>query len=208
MAADTTAFAGLQYSVFRIDSVEPVESNQMASGAITASLGDPLWVVTMTLADGPSALSRASDAVLSRLRRPGQTLTVYDPTVNGPAADPKGILLGESAPVIGDLDADGVSLTIEALPAGYVLSPGDWLGVTVGSVPQLYRVVIGAQADASGTTPLIEVEPPIRFDVTEGLALTLVRPVMLARVVTYTSPQRTPWSARGWNLVLEQVFTA
>ncbi|MBN8295011.1 hypothetical protein JI664_23800, partial [Rhodobacter sp. NTK016B] len=60
---------------------------------------------------------------MSRLRRPGQRIDVFDPFRNGPAADPGGILLDGTTITIAALNADGVSLRLDGLPGRYTITP-------------------------------------------------------------------------------------
>ncbi|MDI7923409.1 hypothetical protein [Ferirhizobium litorale] len=57
---------------------------------------------------------------------------------------------------VGSLGSSGKELTIEGLPAGFVVSPGDMIRI---GTRNLHQVVAGATADGSGTAALVEVRP-------------------------------------------------
>ncbi|WP_370342876.1 hypothetical protein [Pararhodobacter marinus] len=189
------------------DLIEPQEFNRPAGGgAIPASLGDPLWTARVEFAPALPAAANHWRSALSRLRRPGQRIDAFDPFRNGPAADPGGILLDGATISIAALNADGVSLRLAGLPGRYTITPGDYLGVTVSGVPYLFRAVTGVTSFAGGYADFFEVEPWLPPEVTVGLAVTLVRPVMRGQVIEYQPGMRELDHVSGGFLTLQQVF--
>lgn len=181
---DTTFFGGLRVTGVMMMLSDPQEINRLGDGSILkASLGAALWAGEATLPSGPHRQQAEAEARLARLMRAGETLLVYDPRSNGPAADPGGVILGASTPTIHTLDADNRRMRVTGLPVGYQLTAGDWIGWTYGSSPvryALHRLETDATADGTGLTPLFAVEPFIRPGATVGAAVVLVRPPMKA----------------------------
>lgn len=103
-----------------------------------------------------------------------------------PRADPDGSILGAAVPVIEAIGGNNKSLSLSALPAGYVISVGDALAFDFGSSPT-YRAYHTANetvaADGTGVTPIFEVRPHLRPGVSEGLAVALVRPAAKVIIV-------------------------
>lgn len=181
---DTTFFGGLKVTNVMMMLSDPQEISRLGDGSILkASLGAALWTGEATLPSGPHRLQSEAEVRLARLMRAGETLLVYDPRSNGPAADPGGAILGASTPTIHTLDADNRRLRVQGLPVGYQLSVGDWIGWTYGGSPVRYaahRIETAAVADGSGLTPLFAVEPFTRPGVTVGTAVNLIRPPIKA----------------------------
>lgn len=104
---------------------------------------------------------------------------VWNPRQPYPQADPDGTILGSNTPTINLVGDDNKSLKVEGLPAGYVLTRGDWFGVDYLSPTRraLYRVVDATvTADGSGVTPQFQVSPHIRTGLTAGDAVLLAKP--------------------------------
>lgn len=166
----------------------PIETSQLADGTIIkASLGAALWRGTVKLAPAYAEDAAAVEAFLSVLQRPGASFFVYDPRRIGPRSDPNGTALASAAPQIASINANNREMALSGLPANFVISAGDMLSFAYGSSPTryaLHRVVVGATANASGTTPQFEVSPLIRSGATAGTNVTLVRPFCKAVVLT------------------------
>lgn len=188
MGTDTTFFGLLPIETSRFSLSEPVESNRLASGEVlTASLGAALWQGEVTLSRRRSDAVQEIEARIDRLLRPGEYFEAYDVRRNGPKSDEGGVILGASTPTIDTLGGDNKSLSLTGLPAGYVLSAGDYIGWNYGSSPvrtALHRLVTGATADGLGVTPSFEVAPYIRSGVSAGAGVTLVRPVIKAKLTS------------------------
>jgi hypothetical protein len=163
--------------VFLPDMVEM--SRNGAGELLSASLGARLWRGEFTLAPRPHQTLAGVEAQLRALLQPGASFMVADPRVVGPASDPSGTILGAASVVIATLNVNNRELTLSGLPAGYVITRGDYLSFIYGSSPVRYamhQVVVGGTASGAGVSPSIEVTPYIRAGAATGATVTLVRP--------------------------------
>lgn len=207
---DTSFFAETCVLSVRWHLDEPVETAQLSGGQIIrASLGAALWRGDVELRTNYHAQQAGLEARLARLSRPGQTLLAWDPRHNGPIADPGGVWLGAAAPVIHTLDPDNLRLRVSGLPAGYVLSRGDYLGFTYGSNPTryaLHRLDQSATASGAGLTPLFEVAPHIRPGAQTGAAVALIRPPIRAVLLAAEYGQSELNVTKGARFAVQQVL--
>lgn len=126
-----------------------------------------------------------TEALLARLEEPDASLLIYDLRKPYPASDPTGSV-ASSAVKIASLGADGWSLALTGLPAGYTLTRGDLLAFQYGANPIRYayhRLVTGAVASGTGVTPSFEVVPAIRPGAAIDAAVSLVKPPLKARLI-------------------------
>jgi hypothetical protein len=172
-------FGGLKVTRVELYDRQPQEFSRTAGGSILrASLGASLWVGSVTMPSSRHDGQMETDAILSVLARPGASFFVTDPRRDGPKSDPDGAIYGSSTPSILSLDADNKRLSLQGLPANYVLQRGDMLSFQYGSPVQyaLHRIVQGGTANGSGSTGLIEVTPFIRPGAAALDPVQLVRP--------------------------------
>lgn len=173
-------FGGLPIGPVRMWLDEPVETSRLGDGTvITSSLGEALWKGEARLEPGHHADLARVESALSKLQRPGESFLAYDRRFNGPIADPGGLILGASAPVLHTVNADNKRIRVSGLPSGYLLTDGDYIGWQYGSPTRyaLHRLVTGATASGAGLTPLFEVAPFVRSGfVTGTTAVVLIRP--------------------------------
>ncbi|MBL9046803.1 MAG: hypothetical protein JNK34_05745 [Tabrizicola sp.] len=172
----------LNFDVLRLGG--GLQSQNTGDGEVIQSrTGQRLWEGDVALVAGPD--HAATEALLTALQDPGRSFMIEAHDRPFPLRDPNGALLGASAPIIATLPAGGRSMTVSGLPAGYVLSPGDYISFTRGSPVrhELIKVVTGAVANGSGVTPEFEVSPGIRPGTTVSTALRLARPQFRAMIV-------------------------
>jgi len=116
-------------------------------------------------------------------------------TVDPTSSTPRGAVTG--SPLANSAISPAVNLArerllyVKALPLGTtgVFKAGDWVGVTVDSLPRLHKVLVDADSDGAGLATL-DIWPALRGDVADGSA------------IVYSSPQgtfrmagnRAPWS--------------
>ncbi|MBY6091080.1 hypothetical protein [Maritimibacter alkaliphilus] len=152
---------------------------------ITHRIGARLWTGEITLDKDRHRELAAVEALIALLEEPGASFLLHDKRQVGPRADPDGTVLGAAEPLIADLATDMSGLSLQGLPEGYSLSPGDYLGFSYGSAPTrhaLHRLVTGGTASASGTTPTLSVVPALRLGVAPGTPVQLVSPSCKARL--------------------------
>jgi hypothetical protein len=207
---DATFWGLLKLSSARWFLNDPQEVTRFADGSIISqSLGAALWQGEAQLSPAYHSSAAELEARLAKLSGPGQSFFAYDPRYNGPKGDPGGVVLGASTPTIHTLDADNKRLRVAGLPAGYALSAGDYIGWQYGSNPTryaLHRLVTGATADGAGLTPLFEVYPHIRPGVITTTAVSLVRPVIKARVLSSGYGAGVPLITQGSTFQFTQVL--
>lgn len=149
---------------------------------IGAALGSRLW-------EGEAVVAAAHDpgeteAILAALQAPGRSFLATAHKRPLPLLDPAGLVMA-AAPVIASLPAGGRSLTLSGLPAGYALSPGDYLSFTRDTPVrhEMHQIVTGATASGAGVTAEFEVVPGIRPGVVVGAAVVLIRAVFRATII-------------------------
>ena len=156
------------------------ETTTRGGAVIRTGIGAALWTGRASLAPAYHRDAAAVEALLAELTQPGQSVLAYDPRYNGPRMDPAGVILGAATPTIHTLNPDNRRMRVAGLPAGYVLSAGDYIGWQYGANPvryALHRVTGAATASGAGLTPLFSVTPHIRTGASVGAAVALVRPV-------------------------------
>lgn len=180
MTTNTTFFGGLKVASVQWSLSRATKDTRTRGGSvIRAEQGAALWTGSATLVPGYHAGQGEIEALLAELTAAGQFILAYDPRYNGPRMDPGGVILGNATPTIHTLDADNRRMRVTGLPAGYVLSVGDYLGFTYGSNPTryaLHRITSAATASGAGLTPLFSVTPHIRPGAAVAGAVTLLRP--------------------------------
>lgn len=157
-----------------------------AGETITATLGTRLWEGSATLGKMSYEEIAQAEVYLTALQHPGCSFMAYDRRRPAPASDPDGAILGGIVPTIASLAANNREMSLGNLPAGYVLSVGDYLSFSYGTAPvrqALHRVVTQVNADAGGTTPVFEVTPHIRPGASIGAAVDLLNPACKAIIV-------------------------
>lgn len=180
--------AALKVARVRFAPVEQMEVTGMASGQVLrADLAPRLWRGEIALAPAYHADAAATEALLSVLASPGASFMLADPRYRGPVADPGGVMLGGAAPEILAVEStDARILSLEGLPAGYVLRRGDMLGFAYEddaetTLHALHRIVTAETiASAEGETGWIQVVPPLQPGAEAGLAVNLINPQIKA----------------------------
>ena len=83
---------------------------------------------------------------------------------------------------LASINANRKAITVSALPAGFGLSVGDYISITVGSRKDLHQIMEAATA-AAGTTTEFEVRPHLWPDVTVTKAVAVKQPACLMAIV-------------------------
>lgn len=171
--------------------------------------GARLWRVNCAMPPLRNADAAEVRAMMHYLRGAGTTCVVRPKPNPYPAYDPDGTILGASAVTIYDLIAGNRELRLQGLPAGYVLTPGDYLSFNYGTDPIRYafhQIVVGGTTAGTGITPNIEVVPPIRPGAAVGEAVRLGRPLMKTVVVDGDIGTSGPRITDGMSLTLQQTL--
>ncbi len=197
-----TFLDGLCIAQAKFDLTESVAANRQGSGEVlTHKTGVSLWAGSISLRSHRIADAEAIKAKVSVLRRPGFAFFIEPYGKEFPRLDPTGSILGVSTPTIQSVAGNNRDLTIQGLPVGYVLSPGDYLSFpyTVASIGRtaLHQIVVGGTANGSGVAT-VEVTPLLRTGAVAGLAVTLKHPICKA-VVEPGSFEPGTMSNRRWT---------
>lgn len=158
-------------------------------------VGTRLWRAEVAPID--RLLSETRSALTALIRNPAASFLAYDPARPGPLLDPSGAALSGFSPVIASLPAGNREVSLSGLPAGYVLSPDDYLAWTYGADPvryALHQIVSGGTANGSGVTPAMEIVPNVRPGVVTGAAVTLVK---AAAKFVFEPQSHAPGRTRG-----------
>lgn len=184
--ADFQARLKISVSEFYINT--PMQIDRTAGGVpLPAQTGESNWRGSFSLPPTNNRSDAARiDALLSVVNTPGASFLVYDPVKTHPADDPAGTILGAATPTIAQLDAgDARMVKLQGMPGLYWLRGGDFIGWQYGSSPTryaLHRVVSDIQSGPLGTTDWFQVTPPIQPGVVVGDPVTLIKPVIKARL--------------------------
>lgn len=191
-------FGGLRIasaSFFLPDSM--VSDTQGDGQIVTANLGQRLWSGSVQMVPGYYRTIAALEARVSIIREAGRPFFVFPPHKAFPLADPDGATLGALVPVTSAIPS-ARTLSLAGLPAGYVISAGDFLSFAYGASPvrqALHQVVAGGVASGVGALADIEVTPAIRPGVGVGVPVRLVRP--FCKAVYVPGSYRAGAFARG-----------
>ena len=165
---------------------EALNVNRTGGGQVLlSSSGERLWTGQVTFGLTQEVERRRAQAVLNAVRRPGMPFLCYDRKRAFPLADPGGfILAGSNVNVLSASENDLSSLSLQGLPAGYVLTPGDMIGYRFGFSPVryfLHELVEGAVADSAGRIPLVQITPFRSHALPGTTVVSLIRPRMVAK---------------------------
>ena len=151
------------------------EASRTAIGqTFVKDFGSPLWTASY---QSRSMRPNELDAWRARLKALEGGLKQFRgrPTSRCyPIAYPNGMGMGNVATVkVGTIGANRNTMTMTGLPAGYVVSVGDYLQIAPNNLHQVVNVA-GAE---------IEIRPHLWPTITTGNAVTLVRPSCLMTIV-------------------------
>ncbi len=177
----------LMVGSFAIDCPERVETSVTAGGdRLDREIGPRLWQGSISLGRMTPAEAAEAAALIDLVRGAGASFLIHDLHRPYPAGDPAGMILGAAAPTVSAIDPDRRTLTVGGLPAAYVLSRGDLLGLSYGAAPlrrTLHRIVTGGIASGAGSVS-IEVVPALPTPILTGAPVELSRPAITARIVS------------------------
>lgn len=179
----------LPVSKLTLDLPETLDVQRTAGGELLAAdLGAALWSGKIDLAVMTHEEAAAVRPLINVLRRAGTSFLVSDLTRPWPRHDPDGMVIGawSGSPQLASIGGSGREISLSGLPPHYPLSRGDLISWTYGSGPlryALHELVGSVQADATGVTGLVEINPPVRPGAAAGDPVTLRYPRCKARLV-------------------------
>jgi hypothetical protein len=135
------------------------QSTQASGRVIVKDMGAPLWTLrAMTKMLAPNALDHWR-AELTKLENGLQTFKAYPMSRCYPQKYPRGSWPTGGAfngsAVLSAINANRKAIALQALPAGFVLTVGDYVSIA----GDLHQVMEGATASGSGITPQFEIRP-------------------------------------------------
>lgn len=174
-----------------------------------AELGARLWRVQVDLSPARHRDAEKIRSMLHLLRQPNASLIIRPKPCYAPAYDPDGSIAASSTVVLYAVNANLRDIRLALLPAGYRMSPGDYLSFTYGTDPVRYafhQVVTEGVAGGGGVTPEFEVVPPIRPGYAIGATVRIVRPWMRAVLVDSSTGAAGVAVTDGMSLTLQQTL--
>lgn len=185
------------------------EQSPLASGVIiTRNLRPPLWSLSArSRLLKPNTLA-AWQARIESLENGKLLFWGYDRNRFYPILYPKGAwptggsFSGTTARIL-TVNANNKALSLDSLPAGYVVSAGDLISWTYNSTQYaMHRVVESATANGSGVTPEFEVRPHIRSSAPATTAVAVKRPACQMKIVP--GSLQTDVNDIGWGTITFQ----
>lgn len=158
-----------------------------ADGRVTAQdLGPPIWrgvefsTVPMRREEADGAISE-----FNSLRGALFSFYAYDVAKPRPAAAATDDQYDLTGITVSSISADRTQMALTGLPAGFVMTYGDFISVrtSIGG-RELHRVVRAypGSYNGLGTTPLMEIEPPARAAVAAADVVDLIKPFVEMRL--------------------------
>lgn len=175
--ADQLPIASVIFDIKRNDEL----AGNGGSDVIAIEMADPLWMATVTLARTTFDAGKQVAAKIRALRGPMKPLWLYDPQSKYPQSDPDGSILGASTVTVAAVGSGFASISLQGLPAGYVLTLSDKMQIAYGSSPVRYAFLEVSEtktANGSGVSGLFEVFPNVPAGMAVGDAVTLIKPAL------------------------------
>lgn len=154
------------------------EQSTLASGRVLVKdMGSPLWTLrAATKALSPNNLD-AWRARLTSLENGLQTFWGYPTSRCYPIAYPNGSWPTGAAfngltAVVSAINANRKAISLSSLPAGFVLSVGDYISIA----GDLHQVMEAATASAGGITPQFEIRPHLWPAAVAGAIVSVKQP--------------------------------
>jgi hypothetical protein len=183
--ADLLSIAAVQWGELRSETGSPVGSGEF----LTHSLGPVLWTADVTSTPMPHAEAEQMRARIGALDGSSQAFYLFNPLMKYPQSDPGGANLGTATVTIDSINVNRKALKLAGLPAGYLLTIGDYFHVDYDSSPYrraLIQIAESATADGSGLTLEFEVRPHLRPGISAGASVSLIKPAAKVKVMPDT----------------------
>jgi hypothetical protein len=188
------------------------EQSTLASGRILVKdMGSPLWTLraaTKTLS--PNTLD-SWRARLTQLENGLQTFWGYSMSRCFPQAYPNGswptggAFNGLTAN-LNSINGNRKAIWLTGLPAGFVLSIGDYISITIGTRKDLHQVMESVTANGAGLAGEFEIRPHLWPDVTVTKVVAVKQPACQMAIVPGSVSSEA--SMNGWGSVSFQAIEA
>lgn len=156
---DILSSVGYQDQTFRLFSRQEVSRTAFGS-TLGKDFGSAIWLATYTTGDLTQDDALAFEAALNSLDGVIQPFEAGDLRRVNPRAYPDGAFTDSG--VLASVNANNKALALSGLPAGQIISSGDYLSFTYGTSRALHQAVENVTANGSGATAQFEVRPHIR----------------------------------------------
>lgn len=161
-----------------------VEVSGIEEDDLEAELRSPRWLAEAESVPMEHAEANQLMARFYLLDGGQQAFYLHNPLVPFPQSDADGSIVGSSTVQIHTVGVDNKTLRLKGLPAGYVLTIGDYLAVTYATSRRgFYIVCQTVTADGSGVTPAFEVRAYLRPGTAVDDAVDLTRPAAKVKLV-------------------------
>lgn len=182
-----------------------------AGELLTSGSGTRLWQGSLNIAPSPARDLEEVIADIDLLREPGASFLVGDMTHQTLRNDPTGAIADANPCVVVNASANEKELTIEGMPAGFVLAKGDHFSVPhVDGTRSYYRCAQSATFDGGFTPPrvTIEVRPHLSAKVIAARPIEFHKPALKAVYVpnSFRGGERVPGIAKGVTLNWRQTL--
>lgn len=165
---------------------ESQELSDLGSGEILAAdLGPRLWQAECSSIAADIETIEALRGRANALDGAIQSFYLHDPRRPYPATDPTGTLLAAATVTIEAIEANRSEVTLDGLPAGFVLPQGTLLSVTAGAPARtmLLQLAAAVMANGFGIAGPVELRPHLRPWVAAGQEVTLLKPVAKVKLL-------------------------
>jgi len=179
------------------------EQSTQASGRILVKdMGAPLWTLraaSRTMSPNNLDLWRAK---LTSLENGLQIFWGYPmsrcyPILYPNGTWPTGSSFSGNTANLSAINVNRKAVTLSALPAGFVLSVGDYIAITFGTRKDLHQVMETATANGSGVTNEFEIRPQLWPDMTITKAVSVKQPACQMAIVP--GSLSTDAGLNGWG---------
>lgn len=158
------------------------ETSMPALGAVIGKdLGPALWYGDWSTVPMPNDDALTLEAKLNALDGVISTFEAGDVRRPYPKAYASGVF--NDTGLLNSVNVNNKAISFKSLPAGFVLSTGDYLAFTYGTSRALHQVMEPVTANGSGLTAEFEVRPYIRPGYALNAAITLKQPKGLFRLL-------------------------
>ncbi len=189
---------------FMLDAPQGLDRTRGGS-TIVSRYGDLLWRGTITIPPASTADAASTLALLEYVYSSMEPFLAYDTAKPGPRMDPTGALIAASTPLVRTVASDRRTMTLKGLPAGYILSRGDLIGVAYSGRRWLGRVFsVAVTAAGNGNTPDIALSMPLPVGIGPDNAVTLYKPAIKVKLLEPSFGSAAPLISSGISFQFQQ----